>query len=254
MGSTAVKVCSCACGAFYLFGKWLSNRRGHQNRASSKTQRLPAPARRSNRTVTISAGLSNQAAASAEQHAFLDAAKYGNFSQVESMVRARPDLVNCQPAVRWTALHHASHQGNARAVRFLLANGASTALRTRDGLTPVEVAKPAVFEILLEASLAETAASNEGKLGTANVCASEAVIKSLPMEKFDAATAQHGQNDAADVSECLTCHICLEDFQHGEELRTLPCCHSFHVGCVDVWLREKSSCCPVCRNSCMPAQ
>ncbi|KAF7081756.1 hypothetical protein CFC21_085667 [Triticum aestivum] len=43
------------------------------------------------------------------------------------------------------------------------------------------------------------------------------------------------------------CAICLADLAAGEELRVLPRCgHSFHVACVDAWLRAHATC-PSCR-------
>jgi E3 ubiquitin-protein ligase SDIR1 len=42
------------------------------------------------------------------------------------------------------------------------------------------------------------------------------------------------------------CTICLEDFQHGNKVRTLPCLHSFHSHCVEEWL-DKSRVCPNCQ-------
>jgi len=53
-----------------------------------------------------------------------------------------------------------------------------------------------------------------------------------------------------------TCPICIVDFQEGDELRVLPCegKHSFHQACVDPWLLELSSSCPLCRQGkvCFP--
>lgn len=43
-----------------------------------------------------------------------------------------------------------------------------------------------------------------------------------------------------------TCVICLEEFVNSDELRILPCYHSFHMKCVDIWLTTKSSKCPLC--------
>lgn len=51
------------------------------------------------------------------------------------------------------------------------------------------------------------------------------------------------------------CVICRENFQEGDRLRVLPCCHSFHVGCIDRWLsgsRSFDDCdtsgCPICKK------
>jgi hypothetical protein len=47
-----------------------------------------------------------------------------------------------------------------------------------------------------------------------------------------------------------TCPICIVDFEVGDDLRVLPCPgkHRFHQECVDPWLLELSSSCPICRQ------
>lgn len=47
-----------------------------------------------------------------------------------------------------------------------------------------------------------------------------------------------------------TCPICIVDFESGDDLRVLPCegKHKFHQACVDPWLLELSSSCPLCRE------
>jgi len=47
-----------------------------------------------------------------------------------------------------------------------------------------------------------------------------------------------------------TCPICIVDFEEGDDLRVLPCegNHRFHQRCVDPWLLELSSSCPICRQ------
>ncbi|CAI8608845.1 unnamed protein product [Vicia faba] len=53
--------------------------------------------------------------------------------------------------------------------------------------------------------------------------------------------------------ECVTCAVCLGDFEEGEELRTMPSCiHSFHVPCIDMWLHSHPNC-PVCRADATPS-
>jgi hypothetical protein len=52
-----------------------------------------------------------------------------------------------------------------------------------------------------------------------------------------------------------TCPICIMDFEEGDDLRLLPCegKHRFHQTCVDPWLLELSSSCPICREGKMMA-
>ena len=62
------------------------------------------------------------------------------------------------------------------------------------------------------------------------------------------------QNPAAEVVPDSigreTCPICIVDFEEGDDLRVLPCegKHRFHQECVDQWLLELSSSCPICRQ------
>lgn len=57
-----------------------------------------------------------------------------------------------------------------------------------------------------------------------------------------------------------TCPICLDDFvaadpatnEPGNNVRELPCHHIFHPECVDAFLRDNSSLCPMCKKSCLP--
>lgn len=49
-------------------------------------------------------------------------------------------------------------------------------------------------------------------------------------------------------SHVLTsCNICLSTFEDGENVRTLPCFHLFHMQCVDDWLMNHTNC-PACRT------
>ncbi|XP_019172420.1 PREDICTED: NEP1-interacting protein-like 1 [Ipomoea nil] len=56
-------------------------------------------------------------------------------------------------------------------------------------------------------------------------------------------------DDNADASgERVSCSVCLQDFQAGETVRSLPHCHHmFHLPCIDPWLLRHGSC-PLCRR------
>lgn len=76
--------------------------------------------------------------------------------------------------------------------------------------------------------------------------AGDETIESLPTRTYDAgALAGKGGADAG--GEGHNCQICMEDFEEGDELRTLPCFHLFHSKCVDQWLKVNSIC-PTCRH------
>ncbi|KAJ5636731.1 uncharacterized protein N7484_010044 [Penicillium longicatenatum] len=50
-----------------------------------------------------------------------------------------------------------------------------------------------------------------------------------------------------------TCAICLDDFVVGSStVRELPCGHIFDPGCIDPFLMENSSLCPLCKKSVLP--
>ncbi|KAG6869114.1 hypothetical protein C0993_001679 [Termitomyces sp. T159_Od127] len=63
--------------------------------------------------------------------------------------------------------------------------------------------------------------------------------------------AEQGSKDVVPASIGReTCPICITDFEEGDDLRLLPCegKHRFHKTCVDPWLLELSSSCPICRE------
>lgn len=43
------------------------------------------------------------------------------------------------------------------------------------------------------------------------------------------------------------CSICLESFKEGDLVKVTRCNHSFHSKCIDPWLTNYSTLCPVCR-------
>ena len=42
------------------------------------------------------------------------------------------------------------------------------------------------------------------------------------------------------------CVVCLSEFQIGDIISALPCCHVFHTNCIENWLKKELNC-PVCK-------
>lgn len=50
-----------------------------------------------------------------------------------------------------------------------------------------------------------------------------------------------------------TCPICLDDFEPQQtQVRQLPCQHVYHPECIDTFLIQRSSLCPLCKESVLP--
>ena len=69
----------------------------------------------------------------------------------------------------------------------------------------------------------------------------EAATRALPQKTFAQARRE------SSVKE--TCAICVEEFQEDDVTRVLPCNHFFHPTCIDPWLTDHSSMCPLCKQS-----
>ncbi|CAN6325778.1 unnamed protein product [Urochloa humidicola] len=51
---------------------------------------------------------------------------------------------------------------------------------------------------------------------------------------------------AGDEEGEACCAVCLEGYVAGDALRTMPCAHAFHAGCIVEWL-SFGNLCPLCR-------
>jgi len=64
--------------------------------------------------------------------------------------------------------------------------------------------------------------------------------------------------DRAENPNALECILCLDAYETGQRVRTLPCDHVFHQHCIDRWLFENCSpekrVCPVCRGDPLKMQ
>jgi hypothetical protein len=70
------------------------------------------------------------------------------------------------------------------------------------------------------------------------------MVNALPITKYK-----------ADVIKNANCAICLEDYEEDvNEVRVLGCGHGFCVLCIDPWLTQKSTICPICKWDCLPPE
>ena len=65
----------------------------------------------------------------------------------------------------------------------------------------------------------------------------ETILKFLPVWEIRE-NKKHDNNN--------NCVICLYDFQIGDIISSLPCCHIFHTQCIQNWLKNELNC-PVCK-------
>lgn len=70
----------------------------------------------------------------------------------------------------------------------------------------------------------------------------DSIIKTIPLSIYS----------AKGKSKILDCAVCLAEFEENDYIRLLPICsHSFHVDCIDIWLRSHANC-PLCRGGIFP--
>ncbi|KAI5850685.1 hypothetical protein BZA05DRAFT_60963 [Tricharina praecox] len=71
------------------------------------------------------------------------------------------------------------------------------------------------------------------------------VLNKLPLRPYT--------TDKSDSYSQQSCSICLEDFVLDvTTVRELPCKHIYHPACIDSFLEQQSSLCPLCKNSALP--
>lgn len=87
--------------------------------------------------------------------------------------------------------------------------------------------------------------SVEGEAGRDEAARNEArgaeVLARLPRQAWSPALS------GSDGSQGHECALCLEEYELGEKVLTLPCKHFFHEDCVRPWF-AKSLLCPLCQQ------
>lgn len=110
---------------------------------------------------------------------------------------------------------------------------------TRARISRIVMLAEALFEVLDEIHRQPMSLS----LSTPSLPAPESVVDSLPTKYFRKPEKAENEENVAQ------CYICLAEYDEGDKIRVLPCHHEFHVLCVDKWLKEIHSVCPLCRGN-----
>ncbi|KAJ1281459.1 hypothetical protein BS78_04G307500 [Paspalum vaginatum] len=127
------------------------------------------------------------------------------------------------------------HQiGRCTCDSFLIAEESSA----RASISRIVMLTEALFEVLDEIHRQPASLS----LSMVSVQAPESVVNSLPCKSYKKLETPQSSDDMEQ------CHICLTEYEDGEQIRTLPCKHEFHLQCVDKWLKEIHRVCPLCRG------
>lgn len=85
-------------------------------------------------------------------------------------------------------------------------------------------------------------------LGIKRLTVPQELLDKMPQYAYGSAIAK----SEASQLEQPTCPICIDDFVDDTVVRKLPCRHIFHPECVDTYLRDNSSLCPLCKKSVLP--
>lgn len=103
-----------------------------------------------------------------------------------------------------------------------------------DGRVPVRFQQPVQYEQRQQSHLIQREQPQRDPSDAASTASFDPI--DLPVWRYKGGS---GEDES--------CQICLERFESEAELKSLPCLHAFHAGCLDIWLQENISC-PICRH------
>ena len=67
-------------------------------------------------------------------------------------------------------------------------------------------------------------------------------LSMLPQHKFMSSFSEKACTTSDSYNNVTECVICLQPYETGDMLKTLPCLHFFHSSCIDDWLSHRSTC------------
>lgn len=96
---------------------------------------------------------------------------------------------------------------------------------------------------------AATEANQPDTSSGANRSPSPDITETTAVATSSASKDSH-EGAAKEEGEAPSCSICTEDFERGQDVRVLPCNHSYHPACIDPWLLNVSGTCPLWYVKC----
>ena len=127
---------------------------------------------------------------------FNDAAIYGDFNQVKTIVEKHPDCINQKDEYGFTVLHDLAGEEQYEILQFLIDHGANVNEKNDNGITPLHLAAwPEIVEILGKNGADLEAKSNNGDTPLISLSAeqeSEDVMEAL----LKAGAQVHARNNS----------------------------------------------------------
>ncbi|XP_010694623.2 RING-H2 finger protein ATL11 [Beta vulgaris subsp. vulgaris] len=104
-----------------------------------------------------------------------------------------------------------------------------------------------ILNVYCKPSIRPRNRADDGLTQRACIGLDPSVLETFPVFKYSEVAGRRKV-----ITGPVECSVCLSPFEADETLRLLPKCnHVFHLGCLDPWLKDHTSC-PLCRMDVVP--